>query len=514
MNFANELDSTARDYPEKVAVSDERRELTYRELADETDALAGALAESGVDGGERVALYMPGSTTFVAAYFGAMKLGAIPVPLNLRFDYHELDELIDEVGAQTVIGNEDLPTAPEALRADVIERRIVRGSDAGRSYEAMIEEATPIDEPVPREDDHLAEIVYTRGTTDEPRAVLHTHDNVWSNARALDRYLELSHRAVGLTACPAFHVFGLHGTVTPLVSAGATNHFPSEWGESVLELIEERAVTLTVLVPAMLKDVLEGYDGTRDLASLDRVVVAGGSVTAETLEEAESALGCSIGAMYGTTETMPVTALDRADGPDYEPGWVGRPAEEVVALRIEDPRDGTALGPGERGELLWRGATVTPGYWDPEVDAELFVQRDGERWLRSGDVGYVTDGVLSVEGRTEDLIRTDDGFLLAGDVEDALYGIEGALEAAVVASEEAARVVVMPEIDAESLDEEAVRDACRDVSGGDWVPPEVEFIRDLPRTVISSMNRRDVGRSDWFDRSDQGTTEPDPDVTG
>ena len=505
MNFANALDAAARNHPDALAVADGARELTYAELREEADAFAGALTALGVDAGERLGLYLPGCVTFVAAYIGGMKRGAIPVPLDLRVDLHGIDALLERVGATTVVTTERLDSLAAAIEADTVERTIVDGGEHGHTYGDLVADADSWGEPVARRDEHLAEIVFTRGTTAEPRGVLHTHGNLWANARGVGRYWRLSRHTVGLTVCPPFHVFGLHATVTPLLLAGGTNHFPAGWDPSVLGLFDERNPILTVVVPTMLADLLD--HGTEDdLGGLERVVIAGGPLPRDTRDEATALFDATLSTMYGTTETMPATALGDV-GPDDEPERVGRPARELVALRIEDPRDGTAVRNGERGELLWRGDAVSPGYWDaPDANDDLFVERDGEYWLRSGDLGRLdADGGLVVEGRAADALFADDGILARDDIEAELYDLDGVLEAAVVTRSTVPTVVVKREGDSPTA--AAIETRCREASDDRWTPDGIEFADALPRVAVRGMNSRTGG--DWFDRTDEGWPEPD-----
>ncbi|PSP84031.1 hypothetical protein BRC83_06460 [Halobacteriales archaeon QS_1_68_17] len=505
MNVATELDAVARDHPSSLAVADDRRELTYADLRAETDAVAGVLAEIGVEEGERVALYMPGSVTFVTAYLGTVKRGAVPVALNLRFDIYETESLLEPLEPTALVTVERLESAADVLDVETLEHLLVDGGERGRSYHDLVSKADPREVPAPRLDDYLAEVVFTRGTTDEPRGVLHTHGNLRANAHALVHYWGLSSDDGALAACPPFHVLGTHGMVLPVLTAGGTVYFPSGWDESVLGLLEAREVTVTLLVPGMLEDLLDhGVDGY-DLAALRRTVVAGGPLESGLRDRAERALECRVTAAYGTTETMPATALelatDRDQKPDLEPSFVGHPANEVVEVRVLDLVIGEAAPADRRGELLWRGDAVSPGYWGhPEANDELFVELDGEFWLRSGDLGRVDDeGRVFVDGRTSDAVVTDEAVFLASDIEDALYELDAIREAAVLTRSENPAVLV--DCGGTDLSETTIRERCLDATDDTWAPGEVTFAASFPRSAIRRMNSRTRG-GDWFDRTD------------
>jgi len=504
MNFATEVDAVARDAPDALAVADPDRGLTYREFARETAAFADALDGLGVVAGDRVALYLSSSVPFLSAYLGAMKRGAVPVPVNLRLTVHQIDALLEDVGATAVVTDGRVESAAAALDVSTLEHTVVANGDRGLSYEDLVADADGGYDPVPRKDYELAEILYTRGTTGEPKPVMHTHGAIAASARATGHYCEWSRHEVGLTVCPCFHAVGLHGTATPLVTAGATNHFPGEWDESVLELIDDRGVTVTAVVPSMLADVLDHGTGGYDLSSLAQVIVTGGPLPTERIEAAADALGCDVVVAYGTTETMPLTALSRP-GEDLPPNSAGRPAAGVVDLRVEDPRTGSRVEAGGTGELLWSGDTVTPGYWESPADNDdLFVERDGEYWLRSGDLGRLEDGVLVVEDRLRDAVLTDGGIVSTGDVEEVIYEFDGVREAAVVDAtadrgETDLRALVQRGPDPPTAAE--IKDRCRDRLDAHEVPDAVEFTDRLPASALRAMNARSRDGGDWFDRT-------------
>lgn len=225
MNFANCVDRAARDSPAKTAVTDPTRELTFEEFAAETNAFANVLEDLGLDAGDRVALYLPNGVTFSVAYFGAMKHGAVPFPINMRFEGEEIQFVLEDGGARTVVTTGTFEDVIADLYVDSIEHTIVADGELGTSYEKLIADADSTYEVCPRKEAEVAEMMYTSGTTGRPKRVRHTHRNLSTNARGFLRYMDWSANEVGLTVCPCFHVSGLNITTTPFVFAGATNHF-------------------------------------------------------------------------------------------------------------------------------------------------------------------------------------------------------------------------------------------------------------------------------------------------
>jgi len=146
----------------------------------------------------------------------------------------------------------------------------------------------------------------------------------------------------------------------------------------------------------------------------------------EQFEDAEAALDATVLEGYGMTETTPLAAFNRPDTAVRKPGSVGPPAREVIDLRIEDIETGQPVDRGERGELLWRGDTVTPGFERRQREAKSFVERDGTRWLRSGDIGYLDeDGHLFVVGRRGDMFTVGCANVFPREIEEVLYEIDG-----------------------------------------------------------------------------------------
>ena len=509
MNFANYVDIAARDAPDRTALTDHRRELSFAELAAETDAVATALADLGVEPGDRVALYLPNSVAFVTAYFGAMKRGAVPFPINMRFQGHEVEYVLNDSGAVAVVTAGQFEDVIAGLDVEGLDL-IVANGERGHDYADLVASAGGDYDVSPRKSEELAELVYTSGTTGRPKGVRHTHANLDANARGLVRYMGWSADEVGLTVCPCFHVSGLNITVTPFVVMRATNHLLPEWNpETALETIATRDVTYTFLIPTMLIDLLEsGLAAEYDTTSLEVVGVGGSPMPKERIETAEESLGCTLLEGYGMTETTPLAAINTPDQDVRKAGSIGPVAEEVVDVRIEDPNTGREVGVGEKGEFLWHGDTVTPGYFRmPEKNEAAFVERavpegqrgeDGDaaetkRWLRSGDIGRIDeDGHLFVEDRRDDMVITGGENVYPREVEEVIYELEGVAEAAVVGTPhdrlgETVTAIVVRSGDGPTAEE--LEAHCRERLTDYKIPREVEFVEELPRTSTRKIDK-------------------------
>ncbi|MFB6172554.1 MAG: class I adenylate-forming enzyme family protein [Haloarculaceae archaeon] len=502
MNFANYVDWAARDSPDRTAITDPGRELTFAELAAETDAVANALAALGVDPGERVALYLPNSVPFVTAYFGAMKRGAIPFPVNMRFEGEEIRYVLEDAGATTVVTSGQFEDAIAGLDADPVEHLIVADGERGRDYATLVAESEGAFDVHPRKSDELAELVYTSGTTGRPKGVRHTHHNLDTNAQGLIRYMEWSNDEVALTVCPCFHVSGLNISVTPYVVAGATDHLLPQWDpETALATIEERGVTYVFLIPTMLIDLL-GHDDVDafDVSSLSTIGVGGAPMPKERIDAVEETFDVTLLEGYGMTETTPLAAINRPDQGLYKAGSIGPVASEVVDVRIEDPETGEPVEQGEIGELLWHGDTITPGYFGlPEKNETAFVERprpgdeDGEpvRWLRSGDAGRMDeDGLLFLEDRIDDMIITGGENVYPREVEDVIYELDGVDEVAVIGTpDDRLGEVVTAFVVGDGVAADDVERVVRQRIAGYKVPRRIEFVDELPKTSTQKIDK-------------------------
>jgi long-chain acyl-CoA synthetase len=492
MNFANYLDRAASESPGDLAVTDPRRDLTYRELAGEADAVANALADLGIDPGDRVALYLPNSTAFVTTYFGAMKRGAIPFPINMRFEGPEVEYVLDDAGATALVTVGQFEDVAASFETEDLEHLVVADGERGHAYETLVAENAGPHEVHPRTNDELAELVYTSGTTGRPKGVKHTHGNLSANAQGLVQAMGWTSDEVALTVCPCFHVSGLNVTTTPFPVVGAENHLLPQWDiDLALSTMAERGVTYVFLIPTMLVDILNEGVGDHDLSALETVGVGGSPMPKERIEAAEELLDVTLLEGYGMTETTPLAAINTPGQEVYKAGSIGPPAREVVDVRIEDPETKEPVDTNEKGEMLWHGDTITPGYLNlPDKNEAAFVQRDGKRWLRSGDIARQdADGHLFVEDRIDDMIITGGENVYPREVEEVLYGVAGVEEAAVVGAPDdrlGERIVafVVGDVTADALE-----DSCRGTLTDYKVPREFRVVEELPKTSTRKMDK-------------------------
>lgn len=484
MNFATRADRAARNAPTALGVSDRNRSATFEQVAERSDRIADALADRGVEADEHVALDLSNSVAFVCAYLGVLKRGAVAVPINTRFTDQQIRYVLGDSGAVCVVTNHDAGSGEYA-------------------YADLLDDGAPGHESTPRRSEELAELLYTSGTTGAPKGVYHTHGNLAANAEGYIEYNGWNTGDVALTVCPCFHVTGLNVTTTPFLALGAANHLLEAWDiEAFLRAIERHGVTYTFLIPTMIVELLD-YEGIDeyDLSTLRSVGVGGSPMPEERIVETERLLDCALLEGYGMTETTPLAALNHPGKDGHKPGSIGRPASEAVEVRIEDPTTGEAVERGERGELLWRGDTVTPRYNKRQLTESAFVERGGERWLESGDIGWMDEeGFLFVVDRIEDMFTTGCGDVSPREIEAVIYAIDPVQKVAIIDRTDDVRGATVTAIvkrrGEESVSAADIKRACERELESHEVPERVVFVEEFPRTATGKVDRGAL-RSDF-----------------
>ncbi|MBE1532843.1 class I adenylate-forming enzyme family protein [Actinomadura algeriensis] len=392
--------------------------ITYPAFDDLADRVAAGLLARGVRRGDRIGLLGLNTPRWLAVFFGAARIGAVVVPLNVRYREAELAHMLGQSGARTVVGAGSAAGFDFAAFFDGFRTRIpgVRdyvffdgpGFAGSTSFDELT--AAPSDpgalaaaRGAVTPDDPLL-ILYTSGTTGRPKGAVITHGSLLASASAQAAHFGMDERDVQLGHLPFNHVGGITCTVmTALVSGGAVALLAAFGPDGALRAVERHRVTLLSAVPTMFVLML-GHDSfaERDVSSV-RTCVAGGSNVEPALGEAirRGFPGASLYGLYGLSESSGACVLSRTDD---DPETVARTLG--VAIGGFEARtvgaDGAVLPPGEDGELQIRGGCVAAGYWDmPDETAEAFLP-DG--WLATGDMALMEpDGHLVLRGRKKEM---------------------------------------------------------------------------------------------------------------
>ncbi|RHW18883.1 long-chain fatty acid--CoA ligase [Sphingomonas gilva] len=437
------------------------RRYSYAEVLDGANRVACGLKAMGVAKGDRVGLHLPNTPHYLAAYYGALKLGATVVNFSPLYTAAELSHQVEDSGTRvmfTLSAKALLPTALEVLESSSLERLVV-GSVAGAlppaksilyrlfkrsevaerpddpritAFSTLIANDGACDHvPIDPEAD-LALIQYTGGTTGLPKGAMLTHQNLSANARqvdALDPDPDGEDRIVGVL--PLFHVFAntcvLNRTV---ISGGMIVLLPRFDAAVTLAAIERTRATALPGVPTMYQALMDHPKlAATDFSSL-RVCISGGAPLPQELKSRFEALTQSILIEgYGLSESSGVVSTNPYEG-GSKPGTIGQPipATRVKLVDKEDPTRPPAQG--QPGEIVVKGPQIMQGYWNrPDTDGKTFV----EGWLRTGDVGEIDeDGFIRIVDRLKDMIAVGGFKVFPSQIETILYAHPAVKEALVI----------------------------------------------------------------------------------
>jgi fatty-acyl-CoA synthase len=481
--------------PDKTALVDAAtgRRFTYPQFHDRAGRFAEFVRrEWRLAPGERIALLAPNSSDYFEILWGCAKAEVILVCLNWRLALPELEFIGRDATPVALVYDPAFADAARALAERLgIDRLMAlepQPPPAVVAYEAAL--ASSSGRPVvmrPRDLDETWHILYTAGTTGKPKGVLQTFGMVFYNALNLGLAIGLTDADVTLNLLPCFHTGGLNMYTNPTFHVGGTAIVQKafEPGETLRLLAEE--ATAMFGVSAVYLFLSQHPDFATTTFKHMRSWAAGGAPMPTSLLETYLARGIEIQFGFGMTETGPTVFLIEKGADRSKLGSVGKP-QLYVDVRIAD-RDSRDLPPGERGELLIKGPGVTPGYWQrPDVTAEAIV--DG--WLHSGDVAVRDeDGYYTIVDRWKDMFISGGENVYPAEVENVIYQLPEAAEAAVIGVADArwgevgrAFVVLKP---GQNLSDDAIIAHCRARIARYKVPKSVIFIDKLPRNAAGKV---------------------------
>jgi fatty-acyl-CoA synthase len=520
-SIAHNLATSAARWPEHRAIVYYDTPISYGRLWRDVEALASHLEHrAGVRRGDRVLLFMQNSPQFVTAYYAILRANAVVVPLNPMLVAEELDAYLEDSGATVAIVGQELagrlrPYVPERVRhvvvaayADCLERETdltlppavaaPRAPVEGAGFVAWHDALTVAEpaSPIVTGGDDMALLPYTSGTTGRPKGCVHTHRSVQTTAWATPMWSAgTGPGARILSVLPYFHVTGMTGDMNAGLCNGATIVMMTRWDPATaLKLIERYECTALTAISTMVVDLLShpGYrsDALRSLTSLGG---GGAPLPAAVGAEVTERLGLSYMEGYGLTETIAMTHANPPDRTKLQ--CLGIPTFGVDS-RIVDPETLRELEPNETGEIVIAGSQVMREYWrQPEATAEAFIERDGKRFLRTGDLGYVDDdGYFFLVDRVKRMINAGGFKVWPAEVETKLFAHPAIKEACVIASidprrgEQVKAVVVLRE-GAQATAAEIVAWA-REHMAAYKVPAEIAFVDSLPRSATGKVQWR------------------------
>lgn len=519
------LQMAARQYPDSTAIVFFNHKMAYRELDAATTRFAGALQGLGIRKGDRVMLSMPNCPQFVIAFYGTLRAGGIVVPANPQYVPREMVYQVRDSGAETIVALTMTWKVVREARLQTLLKNVIlsnikdyfppmlrvlftvarekkdghrvdiRGEkDVHEWTKLMQEDRTPTPVAVNQED--IAVLGYTGGTTGTPKGAILTHRNlVAQSAITLSWFTEKElGKDVFMGALPLFHSFGLTCVMNTAVHSGAAMVLvpnPRDLS-SVLAAAHKHRPTIFAGVPTMYAGINNFPNlGKYDLRSIKGCTSGAAPLPLEVQKAFEQITGGSLVEGYGLTETCSPTHINPLKG-TRKIGTIGVPVPNTLA-KIVDPETHKDLAIGEIGEIAVQSPQVMQGYWNkPEETAQVLLEGG---WFLTGDLGKMDhDGFFTVVDRKKDMFIVGGFNVYPREIEEVLYAYPKVLEAAAVGIPDIRRgdnikafVVLKP---GQSATAEEIIAYCRMNLTPYKVPREVEFRDSLPKTLVGKILRR------------------------
>jgi long-chain acyl-CoA synthetase len=511
----------AQRYGDKRAIVFQDEGTSFAEIEAGANRVANLLVETGVDPGERVGLFVPTTDWFPTVYFGALKAGAIPVPLNLRMDPETLAFVVDDADMDVLFGSVWLADeVAELAAATGVSRTYVPGGsgegivDFVEAVDGLPEGFDRVEAGVDRDDDDVAVQPYTSGTTGQPKGVMLTHENLLSTLETLDGGgIPIDADDTVLIVLPLFHIYGLNALMGSALYNGIEMIFHAEPdAQAMLSDMDEYGVTFYPGVPALFTELFREYredPEAYDLSALELTFCGASPLADSTRREITEAWDVPMVEGWGMTETAPSGCIEPAFGVKKAAGCVGPPMGGIE-IKLVDPETGeTKVAPDQlhpepdpdvdfddraavTGEIAIRGPNVFEGYYNrPEKTEAAF---DDEGYFLTKDIARVdADGYFWIVDRADDMIIAGGENIYPAEVEDALYEHPDVAEAAVVAAPhevkgEAPVAFVVLEAGADVTERE-LREFSLDHVATYAHPRRVFFVDDLPRSATQKVQR-------------------------
>jgi fatty-acyl-CoA synthase len=513
-NLYYNVEVSAARFPDKPFIIFYDTAIDFRRFCNETQKVAGYLQQvCRVRKGARVLLYMQNSPQFMTAFYGILRAGAVVVPVNPMNLTNELRHYVQDSGAQVAFVAQELYARVKPLLGQGLQRLIVATygdyleaptdlkvpefvtaprmalTDAGAVAWADVLAASLNPAAVEVGPDDLAVMPYTSGTTGQPKGCMHSHRTVMYNTVGGGVWAQGTQGSVGLAVLPLFHVTGMQTNMNGAIYSGGTMVLLPRWDRDAAALCVQRyRITGMALITAMVIDFMSNPKlDEYDLSSLRRVGGGGAAMPKAVAAAMERKLGLKYGEGYGMSETMAATHSNPADRPKEQ--CLGMPIFDVDS-RVVDPVTWQELPIGQTGEILVHGPQVMLGYWNqPQATAEAFVEIDGKRFLRTGDLAYVDEeGYFFFVDRLKRMINAAGFKVWPAEVEAMLYHHPAIQEACIIAAQDPRRgetvkaVIVLKPTHVGKVTEQQITDWAHDNMAAYKVPRIVQFVDKLPKS--------------------------------
>ena len=506
-----------QQFPHKTAVVCREQRFTYAQFADRAGRLAGALKHMGVESGDRVAFLSINCHRLLEAYYGVLEAGAVLLPLNVRLSPAELTFILHDASPRVLFLEKIFLPLVESFRLETrsIEKFVLMDDQPSaswllpQSYEELISSAKPLRTDITQFDENaLAEMFYTSGTSANPKGVMLSHRNVYLHGLNSCLTFDATRDHVHLHTIPLFHANGW-GSAHSVTFVGGKHVMIQRWdcGE-MFRLIESERVTGCALVPTMAIALVNSPElGKHDLSSLERINIGGSAASPTLVREVEEKLGCTCYGGYGLTESAPVlsvaltkTGCEWREEERYRGQSMAGYAIPGCELRVVDDNGTDVAHDGQTiGEVIARGDGIMMGYWNrPDATAEAL--RGG--WLHTGDLATIDEnGYLLIVDRKKDIIISGGENISSLEVEKAFAAHPAVYEVAVIPVPDPkwgetpkALVVLKP---GASATEAELLEFCGSRIARYKCARSVEFLDALPKTGTGKILKRELRQKYW-----------------
>ncbi|GAE33988.1 long-chain-fatty-acid--CoA ligase [Halalkalibacter akibai] len=508
------LEMSARRYPNKTALHYYGRKVSYQELYEEVLNLAGYLQEKSVSKGERVLLYMQNSPQWIISFYAIARIGVVVIPANPMCTNEELTFFIQDGAVKTAIISQELLNKVDS---SLLEQVIVA------AYSDYIDQETDLALPpevrAPRQEiphewvhwinaisfgyspkemkvraDDLVVMPYTSGTTGLPKGCMHTNKTVQANIVSVTVWQSVTSESVHLLTLPLFHVTGmLHSCHGPL-AGGCEIVIMTRWDrELARQLIERNQVTHWTNISTMLIDFLANPNLTKESLNTVEVIGGGGApLPAAVGEKLFELAGIRYSEGYGLSETISHTHLNPPDRPKMQ--CLGLPSPNTIS-KIIDPTTLKVLGPNEEGEIIVYGPQIFKGYYNrPEENVNAFIEVDGQPYFRTGDIAkYDEEGYYFIVDRIKRMINASGFKVWPTEVESMLYKHPAIQQACVVGIPDEKRgetvkaFIILNEKNKGKITEEEIIEWSKKQLSAYKYPRIIEFREQLPTTSSGKL---------------------------
>lgn len=508
-----------RSYPEKIAAIDMNAKLTYAELTNRTAKLKSFLKELNIQKGDRVGIFLFNDFRYLEILYGATAIGSIVCPMNIRLSVEETAAILNDAEVKMLFIHQEFIDMVEPLKQLVPSLNHVILTETNETYNKLgntdvlcyedcllgqADQPFTIDEI---DENDIAGLFYTGGTTGRSKGVMLTHRNLVMNAFHVATSVQYHADEVYLHAAPMFHLADGASTFAVTVVGGTHAHVRFFTPTGVLEAVEKMNVSAMLLVPTMINMVLNHPEFDQyNTTSLRKILYGASPISVELLKLAMKKWPqVRFNQAFGMTEASPVLTFllhdDHLKGLSGEKAGVlascGKPVQ-YVEMKVVDP-EGKELPPYQVGEIAAKSPTIMKGYWNmPEETAAVL--KNG--WYHTGDLAYRDeDNYFYVVDRAKDMIITGGENVYSTEVENIIYQIDGVLECSIVGvpdskwGEAVKAVIVLKE--GVTLTEEDILSYARSKLANFKVPKSVDFVHELPKSGAGKILKRTLRDQYW-----------------